>query len=167
MKSQLKMGLAATAVFLAVANLGSAGSPLTLPPVGPDRTATDTREGLLVVFSALDSGILATHLADHSCPHTGYALQLADGTPLRTVGNRSGAFGGEPEGVLLPAGSYRVIARADGYGRVIVPVTVAAGEMTTVHLESGNQGAFSFGPGVDQVRLPDGRVVGWRAAPGK
>jgi len=64
----------------------------------------------------------------------------------------------------LPAGTYRVVARANGYGIVTVPVVIEKNQVTTVHLEGGgsweNEVARSQS---DAVRLPDGRIVGWRA----
>ncbi|HEY4300980.1 MAG TPA: hypothetical protein VGM73_08915 [Candidatus Didemnitutus sp.] len=159
----MKAGWAAAAALFVVATMVEAKAPLTLPPVGPDRAVSDARTGLLVVFSSPETGLLSTHLPDNSRPHSDYALQLGDGTPLRTVDNRSGALGGDPEAVILPAGSYRIVARANGYGRVVVPVIVGVGETTTVHLEGGAPNPASFASRADQVRLPDGRVVGWRA----
>jgi hypothetical protein len=67
--------------------------------------------------------------------------------------------------VELPAGTYRIIAQANGYGFVTVPVTVVAGHETILHLEGGdrwpNPRAFNQS---NAVRLPDGEVVGWKSA---
>jgi hypothetical protein len=51
--------------------------------------------------------------------------------------NDNGTSWEGPAEVQLPPGKYRVVARANGYGTVTVPVTVAAKQTTTVHLEGG------------------------------
>ena len=65
----------------------------------------------------------------------------------------------------LPAGKYRVAASSNGYGTVIVPVVIANNRMTVLHLEGGyswpNETAFNE---ANSVRLPDGEIVGRRAA---
>jgi hypothetical protein len=61
-------------------------------------------------------------------------------------------------------GPYRVAARANGYGEVIVPVVIRANQVTTVHLEGSP--AWPNGRELtksDPVRLPDGEMAGWRA----
>ena len=69
-----------------------------------------------------------------------------------------------PQKVELPVGAYCVIARANGYGVVTVPVIIQADQVTTVHLEGSP--AWQNGSQLSQsnpVRLPDGEIAGWRA----
>ncbi len=64
-----------------------------------------------------------------------------------------------------PAGTYRVLARANGYGLAPVPVAIRPGQVTTLHLEGSvwwpvKSPIFNSNP----VRLPGGEIIGWRAA---
>ncbi len=68
-----------------------------------------------------------------------------------------------PALVFLPAGPYKILARDDDYGRVIVPVFIEPWRTTKVYLEScAVDSSEHFNP-TNSVRLPDGRIVGWRA----
>jgi hypothetical protein len=64
-------------------------------------------------------------------------------------------------------GAYLVAARANGYGKVIVPVVIRANQVTRVHLEgspawpNGRELAKS-----NPVLLPGGEIAGWRASTG-
>jgi len=64
----------------------------------------------------------------------------------------------------IAARTYRIVAAANGYGMVTVPVTIAAGQTTILHLQGGstwpNQAAFNQ---TNAVRLPDGGIVGWKS----
>jgi hypothetical protein len=71
-----------------------------------------------------------------------------------------------PKRVQLPVGTYCVIARANGYGVVTVPVIIRADQVTTVHLEgSPSWQNLSQLSRSNSVRLPDGAIAGWRASP--
>ena len=71
----------------------------------------------------------------------------------------------DPAPVELPAGKYRVVANANGYGQVTIPVIIEAQQTTVLHLEGGgswlNEAEFNQ---TNAVRLPDGQIVGWRTA---
>ena len=101
--------------------------------------------------------------------YTDYSVFPADGKDLvQAVHNDTGKLLEGPRTVELPAGNYRVIARANGYGTVTVPVRVKPNQLTTVHLEGGTwwpskSPIFESEP----VRLPNGQIVGWRADAGK
>jgi hypothetical protein len=72
---------------------------------------------------------------------------------------------GGPTSVQLAAGSYHVVARANGYGLVTVPVVIQGGKETVIHLDGG--GSWPNREEMIQagaVQLPDGRVVGWAAS---
>ena len=68
-----------------------------------------------------------------------------------------------PALVRLPAGVYTVRAQDDGYGWVIVPVVIKGGETTTVHLDARPLPPSEQINATNSVRLPNGRIVGWRA----
>jgi hypothetical protein len=94
--------------------------------------------------------------------YSDYRIYSADGQLRQRVHNDTGTALGSPVTVRLPPGQYRVVARANGYGTVTVPVVIATGGTTVIHLEGGNwpdKAAFNE---TNAVRLPDGRIVGWR-----
>ncbi len=81
------------------------------------------------------------------------------------VHNDSGKLAEGPEKLELPAGKYLVLARANGYGLVRVPVVIRRGQTTTLHLEGSVWWPASTGIGTSNpVRLPHQEIVGWRAA---
>ena len=140
-------------------------SGLVLDSVGPspEYSSAAGSGGSLVVFSAFD-----TSLRFSDDPYrkrcTDYKLFSDDGKLLRMVHNDSDTLLEGPVSVALPAGRYRVSARANGYGSVTVPVVILAQRTTTVHLEGGaswpdRTTLASSNP----VRLPDGQIIGWRA----
>jgi hypothetical protein len=138
---------------------------LVLEPIGPPNVqlARAGSNGTLVVFSAFD-----THAHFNDLPYlrhyTDYKITSQDGKVVQTVHNDTGTLLEEPKEVQLPAGVYSVVARANGYGVVAVPVVIRANQITTVHLEGGaswpNNAALL---GSNPVRLPDGEIAGWRA----
>jgi hypothetical protein len=166
---------ASSMVFLmvAVGSLpGCASTPhgLVLDPVGPPlaRPVAASPQGTLVVFSAYTAHGPGPNEPDYRQHHSSYQIFSASGQLLQTVPNDDAApMGEDPTEVKLPAGTYRVVARANGYGVVTVPVVIADDQVTTVHLEGGaswpDQTAFTPG---NTVRLPDGQVAGWRAGAG-
>jgi hypothetical protein len=140
-------------------------SPLVLDPVGPalsNHSAVETN-GSLLVFSALDPTPHFDGLS-YRIYYTDYKLFSEEGTFLQSVHNDNGTALEGPKTISLPPGKYCVVANANGYGRVTVPVLVMAHRTTTVHLEGGGACATDT-PGVHEelVRFPDGRIVGSRA----
>jgi hypothetical protein len=96
--------------------------------------------------------------------HTDYKIFTADGKQLfETVRNDDHRLVGSPRKVELPVGTYRVLARANGYGLVTVPVVIQPHQVTAVHLEGSYW--WSRASGIfedDPVRLPSGEIAGWR-----
>jgi hypothetical protein len=88
------------------------------PPVSH---STAGSASALVVFSAYDQG---AHFNDlpYRRVHSDYRILTTDGKLLQNVHNDNGRSAGGPKEVLLPAGQYQVVARANGYGAVTVPV---------------------------------------------
>ena len=138
---------------------------LVLEPVGPSAEPAPAAgtNGSLVVYSAFDGHLTAASDGDHQ-RHSDYRLLAAGEDRPRRIHNDSGTVWEGPVPVLLPPGSYRVIAPANGYGTVTVPVVIAPGRVTTVHLEGGDPwpNRLSF-TASNAVHLPDGQIVGLRA----
>ncbi len=135
--------------------------------VGPNEVAGGfVSRGYLEVFSATqeynDAWIFYY-------PHTSYDILSADGRFLKTVPNHMGKDDEAPMRVVLPAGKYRVVARAEGYGLVNVPVIIYGGKKTALYLQRNAMAEAAGKADRDLVRLPGGYVVGWRAKeePGK
>jgi hypothetical protein len=140
---------------------------LVLDPIGPPnpQSAGAGPNGTLVVFSAVDP-----HADFNDLPYlrhyTDYKITNQDGKPVQTVHNESAPLSEGPRRVQLPVGAYSIVARANGYGVVTVPVIIRPSQVTTVHLEGGSswQGRSQLGQS-NPVRLPDGEIAGWRASP--
>ena len=138
---------------------------LVLDPVGPFAfpSADTAPTGTLCVFSAFEQG------ADFNSQlyrrrYSDYDILSLDGKRLRRVHNDKGTVVEAPQKVELPVCNYRVVARANGYGEVTVPVVIRANELTTVHLEGGPPGPNrSHLAATNVVRLPNGQIVGCRA----
>jgi hypothetical protein len=155
--------------FLAAAALlaGCVSHPraVVLDPIGPPSlpAAPAGSTGTLVVYSAFDTRGDFNRLP-YLRQYTDYQLLGEDGTLRQTVHNSNGLLVEAPKRLELPAGAYRVVAHANGFGLVTVPVVIRARQVTTVHLEGGaawpnNAALLRSNP----VRLPDGEIAGWRA----
>ena len=112
---------------------------MVLNPVGPApgqfAATTESGAGSLVVYSAYDVNP-DFNLRDEDRPrYTDYQILTVDGRMLKFVHNDTGTILQRPVSVSLPAGNYRVMARANGLGRVAVPVIIASGQVTSLHLE--------------------------------
>ncbi len=129
------------------------------------RPAARGAEGSLVVFSAYEAHANFSDTSPYQRHYTDYKVLSTSGQLVQAVHNDPSNLFDGPATVKLPAGSYRVIAQSNGYGEVTVPVLVAGGQTTVVHLEGGgnqwpDRAALTA---ANPVRLPDGRIVGWRA----
>ena len=99
--------------------------------------------------------------------YTDYKIDHADGKLVQAVRNTNGCSLDGPKRLELPVGVYHVVARANGYGVVTVPVIIRADRVTAVHLEGGHSWQSLSQPGESNpVRLPEGEIVGWRAGAG-
>ena len=163
MKSFRAWMLLLAASLLAGCAFGEGG--VVLAPVGPPplKPEVPSSAGSLKVYTALDPGAHFNSLPYHVF-HGDYKILSEEGKFLKTVHNDSGTALEGPVRVYLPAGSYRVVAPANGYGTVTVSVLIEADRTTIVHLDGGgswpNRAAMLQ---FDPIRLPDGRIVGWRA----
>jgi hypothetical protein len=152
----------AAVIGVVVASLsGCATAPAQeVSAVGPAGPVTDhTATGKLIVYSAT---IVETAEQSRYALHSDYELYDEKGTPLRNVENHAGLFAADPVTLTLAAGQYRVKALATSAGHVVVPVVVAPGRTTTVYLDDTPVPVDLRNSG-NEVRLPDGHVVGWRA----
>jgi hypothetical protein len=131
-------------------------------PVGPQRPHQPRRrtDGDLVVYSAT---YVSTYAQSEYPVHTDYTIATRDYKVIERVANQTGPFNANPATVRLPPGEYRVKALVERGGFVIVPVVIEAGKKTVVDL-NGEALPQNLSADDDLVRLPDGRVVGWRAA---
>ncbi len=146
-----------------------ASPPLALAPVGPNPSVigTSVDSGGLQVFSELvQESDDQNQAGDGASPfwyqHSGYSIYTAEGKLVKRVDNTVGHYATAPRVVALPPGRYTVQARAKGWRAVAVPVEVARGRTTRVHLDENWQPP----PGTlknEVVSAPSGAPVGWRA----
>ena len=143
-----------------VASCASAPTKIVHEPVGPSPTVVnEEHNGFLKVYSATAS------MVDDDGPsllkYTNYRIDAADGTIFREVANDDQ----EPTRVILPKGTYTVVAQSDTSGMVSVPVAIETGRTTVVHLERENdwKEAPAGIDSADLVRLPNGQPIGFRA----
>jgi hypothetical protein len=139
--------------------------PVVLGTVGPAAAQPSFAgpKGTLVVYSAYDPNAEFNDLP-YLRRYTDYKVLAESGKLLETIHNNKADLVEGPQNVELPAGKYRIVARANGYRTVIVPVVIMADQLTTVHLEGG--ASWPDNPALVEshpVRLPNGEIVGWRA----
>ncbi len=137
-------------------------------PVGPSPNqpaADNATNGTLVVYSAYEVNADFNARDPNSPEYSDYKILTTDDRLLQKVHNNSGTILQEAVPVELSPGKYHVMAHSNGYGYVVVPIVIAAGQTTTLHLEGDgfwpNESAFNQ---TNAVRLPDGVVIGWKAA---
>jgi hypothetical protein len=139
---------------------------MVLEPVGPSPSpvAESNGEGSLVVYTAYDVNFVSAGDYEHRRHYTNYKIFTADGKLLQNVHNDIGTTFKQAAHVTLPAGNYRVVANANGYGTVTVPVVIASNRQTVVHLEGGASWPdMTADNQASAVHFPDGEIVGWRA----
>ena len=168
MKNMFSICTLATGLLLAGCATQNKSS-LTLDTVGPapiqaGQTASNSSDGTLLVYSSYSVNANLNSPDPNRAEYSRYKILTADGNFLKLIHNDTGTVAQAPLPVTLPAGKYRVLARANGYGYVTVPVVVSAQQTTVVHLEGGDvwpdTSAFNQS---NAVRLPDDQIIGWRA----
>jgi hypothetical protein len=148
---------------------GCAANPVALAPVGPDPAsrAAAGPNGCLQVFSATEKSIpFASDDPTYFDLHTGYDVNDAAGKSVKYVANHMSNLDEWPDTVTLPAGTYNIVAESTCCGLVTVPVVIANGKTTTVHLDR-NWWPPSKTSTDKLVFLPDGETVGWRGSAAK
>jgi hypothetical protein len=150
--------LLATAVL--VASCASAPPTIVHETVGPGPTVVnEEHNGFLKVYSA------AEWVADDDWPsllkYTNYQIDAADGTLFKKVPNDDQ----DPTRVILPKGTYTIVAQSGTSGMVSVPVAIETGKTTVLHLEREKdwKEAAAGIDSADLVRLPNGQTIGFRA----
>ncbi|MDR3459896.1 MAG: hypothetical protein P4N60_20905 [Verrucomicrobiae bacterium] len=165
MKSIFYLLPVVTGVLLSGCASGRNGMALeTVGPQPPQSAVISPANGTLVVYSAYEAGAEFNSRNEFGQSHSDYRLLSGDGKLLQKVHNDTGTMLQNPAAVQLPPGKYQVLAQANGYGCVTVPVIIEPQQTTIIHLEGGyawpDEGAFNQ---TNAVRLPDGLVVGWKA----
>jgi hypothetical protein len=165
MKTFLTFNIIAAGVLLAGCATGRSGITLaTVGPVSVQPAAISSTNGTLVVYSAFEVNADFNSRDPYRPEYSDYRIFTIGGKLLQRVHNNSGTILQDPVPVELSAGKYRVIARANGYGYVTVPIIIEARQSTILHLEGGVSWSDKSVSGqTNTVRLPDGQVVGWRA----
>ncbi len=181
MKSVNAILAAGTLVWLA--GCATPSKVTVFEPVGPAPTgqAAVGREGSLQVYSAreeyepvnINGAVWAENEYSSHLPyeraHTPYSIYTANGKVFEKVRNSRGINDDLPTVVNLPAGSYKIVAETREKGSPVlveIPVVIEGGQTTTVHLGYGWQPPTQAANENSWVRLPDGRIVGWRASTG-
>lgn len=121
-------------------------------------------QGTLIVYSAANPYPDFGARDPYRQVYSNYEIYSTDERLLKKIHNNDNTMLQRPVGVGMPAGTYTVQARANGYGLVSVPVMIQAGQSTVVHLEGGANFGNRPASDTNMVRLPDGRIVGWRAS---
>jgi len=156
------------AFALIVSGCVSERNHLVLDPVGPVHASVPKKsgEGFLIVYSAYDVGAHFYSSRFDEREFSDYSIFDANGKLLNKVHNSTDSLIEEPATVSLSPGQYKVIAMANGYGEVTVPVTIEKDRQTVLHLEGGGTAPEFAGADLGQtVRLPDGQIVGYRRNP--
>jgi hypothetical protein len=68
-------------------------------------------------------------------PHLSYFIESANGWPVRCVANHRTRIDETPQVVQLPVGRYKLVAEADGLGKVDVHLQIDNGTLTKVVLQ--------------------------------
>jgi hypothetical protein len=164
---KILFGIVFAAIIALLSSCASVNHHLTLDPVGPlpgQSMGATTSKGTLVVYSGYRVNADFNARDAHRSEFSDYSIYTMDGQLLKRVHNNDGTILQQVVPVSLPAGRYSVIARANGYGLVSVPVVIKSQQSTVICLESGvkwpGDSAISQ---TNAVCLPDGQVVGWKA----
>ncbi|HYG34723.1 MAG TPA: hypothetical protein VEC99_08065 [Clostridia bacterium] len=152
-----------TLLLLLLCSCATTDQTLVLAPVGPPpKSASHGKEGYLQVFSATtpvnDGGI-------QYLPHSSYRIYRPDGQFVKAVRNHMTQSDQAPQRVVLPAGEYYVVAAAEGFGVVKVPVLIKGAQLTLIYLDQTEPKDLRVADEKLLVHLPNGRIVGWRSKP--
>lgn len=147
---------------------GCYSPPLALGPVGPNpiEPAHPGSNGNLEVYSSEIRRQDNQNQGGDGMPvwyrHSDYRIYDQGGRLMARVHNSTGHYSDSPTMVILAPGKYVVKAEARNYFLVKVPVTIAAGLVTSVHLDD-NWKPPPDAPPHSFVIAPNGYAVGWRA----
>src|ERR1700744_1287829 len=119
-------------------------SAMTIPPVGPSAdvlASANPTNGTLVVYTAYKRNADFSMRDNYRPEYSDYQVLDADGKSVRHVHNNSGNIFQDVVSIALEPGRYSVVARANGYGYLTIPVVIEAQHGTVLHLEGGNSWA--------------------------
>jgi hypothetical protein len=166
MKAFFTLIVIAAGTLLSGCATGKNGLALdTVGPPLPQPTAASSTNGTLLVYSAYEVNADFNARDPNRPEYSDYKILTSDGKLLQRVHNNSGTILQDAVTVELSPGKYNVIARANGYGYVTVPVMIVTQQNTILHLEGGgfwpDESTFNQ---TNAVRLPDGQIIGWKVA---
>jgi len=149
------------AALLLLSGCATHNSRLVLDPVGPGiEDSGVVATGYLQVFTATET------ISDRGFffyPYSGYNIYRPDGARFQFIPNHRSNLDPVPTVVSLESGEYKIVVRGEGTGLITVPVVIVAGEQTDVYLRRPGMPKAKQAQSDNVVRLPDGRVAGWRA----
>lgn len=137
---------------------------LVLAAVGPQNPRGSSSGGLgqLQVFTQTvnnnDGGVIYPI-------HTAYWIYTTNNVRVKSVLNHAGPNDTVPMVVVLPTGTYHVIARADRFGIITVPTVIEGNRITQIYLDSTGLPSYLRGDLTKLVCLPGGPPVGFSAHP--
>ncbi|HVU27995.1 MAG TPA: hypothetical protein VHG71_09700 [Verrucomicrobiae bacterium] len=135
----------------------------TVGPVRKELTAKNSTNGTLIVYSAYEVNADFNARDPNRPEYSDYKILTAGGKLLQKVHNNTGTILADPLPVPLTPGKYIVVVRANGYGRLTIPVVIEARRSTVLHLEGGgswpDESVFNQ---TNAVRLDDGQIIGWK-----
>jgi hypothetical protein len=166
MKNVLMMCAIAASIVLSGCATTPSSSPV-LDTVGPAPLAspvTGSGNGTLMVYSGYKRNADFNSSDPNREEHSDYKILNADGTLLRKVHNVTKTVFEDAVPVSLPPGKYQVVARANAYGYLTIPVRIEPKQTTVLHLEGGgfwsDESLFNA---TNSVRLPDSEIIGWKS----
>lgn len=137
----------------------------TVGPVPKESQQVGTGDGVLVVYSAYKRNADFNSSDPNRPEHSDYKILNADGSLFRRVHNVTKTVFEDAVPIALAPGKYEVVARANEYGYLEIPVRIEAEQTTILHLEGGDfwSNVSEFNE-TNSVRLPDGQIIGWKSA---
>lgn len=151
-----------------LAGCASMKNSLVLDTVGPapaPSPQSNSEQGTLIVYSAYQVNAGFNSPNPNSPVHSNYKILDGDKKSLKWVHNATGNVLQSVVPVNLPPGKYYVVARSNSYGIVTVPVIIAPGRETVLHLDGRDTSPEGIPiNAANAVCLPDGEIVGWNSA---
>jgi hypothetical protein len=167
--------------MLWLAGCASVSKVVVFEPVGPGPTEGlhGTGEGSLVIYSARAPADVDVYTAEwrwnndfgkneflYEPAHSDYTIYAQNGEVLKHVRNARSPNDETPTVVALPAGSYKVEAKAVNCDsdrvKGLMTVVIQPGQTTLANLEGGWTPTSQYQE-TQVAKLPCGRAIGWRA----
>ena len=150
---------------------GCAGmkNSLVLDTVGPapaPSAQSNSGQGTLIVYSAYQVNAGFNNPNPNSPVHSNYKILDRDKKSPKWIHNATSNMLQSVVPVNLPPGKYYVVARSNTFGIVTVPVIIAPGRETVLHLDGRDTSPEGIPiDAANAVCLPDGEIVGWKSTP--